>query len=93
LTVRVESTKGFDKAFAKLKDARRQRSVMDAVDRLIENRHHPSLNLERMQSTDTMWTIRTNLRDRIILKHEPEVDPDLFTLIDVGPHDIYRKYG
>jgi hypothetical protein len=93
LTRRVEQTKRFEKAFRKIKDTRRQRAIIDAIARLFDDPRHPALNFERIRSTERMWTIRSSLKDRVLIEHDPDADPDLFTLIDVGPHDIYRRYG
>lgn len=53
------------------------------------NPKHPSLNIEKLKSDKSIYTIRLNKGDRIffIWKKERRV---LF--IDIGKHDKYRKY-
>ncbi len=51
--------------------------------------HHPSLNFEKIKGTD-YCSIRVTQGDRVILK---QTGPDTFALVDLGDHDIYRRYG
>lgn len=64
-------------------------SVKKALKLFKENPNHPSLNLEKLQHTEGVYTIRVNKGDRLFLIR---TDKDTVILIDVGKHDKYRKY-
>ncbi len=70
-------------------DTARAKPVQSAVERFAVDSRHPSLNFEKLKGTE-LYSIRVTQGDRVILR---QVDPDTFELIDVGNHDIYRRYG
>jgi len=86
---RVRWSRTFEKSFRKL-PAQIQDGSFRAVRNLLEDPARPSLNLERLRGTD-YWSIRVNLGYRILLQRESGPEGDVFRLIDVGPHDIYRR--
>ena len=87
---RVRWSRTFEKSFRKL-PAQIQDSAFRAVSNLIEDPSRPSLHLEKLRGTD-YWSIRANLGYRILLQLESDLDEgDVFRLVDVGPHDIYRR--
>lgn len=87
--VRLDGT--FADAYRKLpRDV--QRATDKALLKLQENPPRPSLNLERIKGTEAYWSIRVNLAYRILLRLEQEGDIEVFTAVDVGPHDSYRRW-
>ena len=50
-----------------------------------------SLRFRRFQGRENTWIANINKGDRIILI---EIEPDLYDLVDIGPHDAtYRKWN
>jgi hypothetical protein len=93
----VQPTRGYEKSVKKLKDPRRQLAAMAAVERFIAAPDHPSLNFERVTGTEDCWSIRATSGDRVILRRRIVSSPDgneseIFDLLEVGSHDIYRRY-
>jgi mRNA-degrading endonuclease RelE of RelBE toxin-antitoxin system len=86
---RVRWSRTFEKSFRKL-PAQIQDGAFRAVRNLLEDPSRPSLNLEKLRGTD-YWSIRVNLGYRILLQRESDPEGDAFRLVDVGPHDIYRR--
>jgi mRNA-degrading endonuclease YafQ of YafQ-DinJ toxin-antitoxin module len=88
---KVEPGPRFEKAFLKVgaRDPVRRRQILKAIELFIADAHHPSLNFEKLSGTP-YGSIRASRGDRIILR---QVDDDAFELVDVGGHDIYRRYG
>jgi mRNA-degrading endonuclease RelE of RelBE toxin-antitoxin system len=84
----VRPTTRFENAFKGLSHEV-QKAVMKALLKLIDNPSHPGLNLESLRGAPGYYSIRANRGFRIILL---QADPTTFDLIDVGPHDIYRRY-
>jgi plasmid maintenance system killer protein len=60
------------------------------VQNLLEDPARPSLNLEKLRGTE-YWSIRVNLGYRILLRAESDLEGDAFRLMDIGPHDVYRR--
>lgn len=86
---RVRWSRTFEKSFRRL-PAQIQDATFRAVRNLLEDPSRPSLNLEKLRGTE-YWSIRVNLGYRILLRPEPDLEGDVFRLMDVGPHDIYRR--
>lgn len=70
-----------------------QKATDKALLKLQENPPRPSLNLERIKGTEVYWTIRVNLKYRILLRLEMEQEKEVFVAVDVGPHDSYRRWS
>ena len=60
-----------------------------AVARFVGTPGAPGLNFEKLGGSN-YHSIRVTQGVRIILRR---AGADTFDLIDVGPHDIYRRYG
>jgi mRNA-degrading endonuclease RelE of RelBE toxin-antitoxin system len=86
---RLRWSRTFEKSFRKL-SAPIQDAAFRVVRNLLEDPSRPSLNLEKLRGTD-YWSIRVNLSYRILLRSETDPEGDLFQLMDVGPHDVYRR--
>lgn len=60
-----------------------------AVTLFVSNPTHPSLNLEKLQNTKGIYTIRLNKGDRIFFVWKKE---NMALFIDIGKHDKYRRH-
>lgn len=78
----------FDKAFEAL-GHETQKAVTRALVRLVQDPSHPGLNLEPLRGAAGYLSIRANRSFRIIVMR---VEEGIFDVVDVGPHDIYRRY-
>jgi hypothetical protein len=54
------------------------------------NPRHPSLNFERLAGHENLHSIRISRGHRAILRRV-EAAAETYDLLDVGPHDIYRR--
>jgi mRNA-degrading endonuclease RelE of RelBE toxin-antitoxin system len=86
---RVRWSRTFEKSFRKL-PAQIKDAAFRAVQNLLEDPARPSLNLEKLRGTE-YWSIRVNLGYRILLRAESDLEGDAFRLMDIGPHDVYRR--
>jgi len=86
---RVRWSRTFEKSFRKL-PAQIQDAAFRAIQNLLEDPGRRSLNLEKLRGTEYS-SIRVNLGYRILLRSEPDPEGEIFRLMDVGPHDVYRR--
>lgn len=63
-----------------------QEQVDQALDRLLSNPRHPSLQVKKMQGTAGVWELRATKGYRVTF----QIDRDLYILRKVGAHDILR---
>jgi plasmid maintenance system killer protein len=90
---RLRIDPGFEGRLAKLDVTLRRRAVR-ALERFIETPARAGANFERIEGTHgKYWSLRATRNFRIILRHERDVAGDVYVAIDVGPHDIYRRYS
>lgn len=64
-----------------------QRTVDEALARLLENPRHPSLRTKKMRGAGPIWELRVTRGYRITF----EIQGDLYDLRRVGTHDILRS--
>jgi len=84
----------FEKRLAKLRDAQLRQRSHKALQRFIENPARIGSNLEQIEGTGgRYWSLRATRNFRIVLRRERDAEGDLYVAIDVGPHDIYRRYS
>jgi mRNA-degrading endonuclease RelE of RelBE toxin-antitoxin system len=66
-------------------------SIQDQVDkqiqRLLDNPHHPSLNLKKMEGHRTIWEARVTIGYRMTF----QIIEDTYALRRVGTHDILKR--
>ena len=84
---RLRTDARFDRALRKL-DPQRQRRVGAALAQFVENPARPGLNFEAVIGRPGFHTIRAGRGWRILLRRD---EGDIFTAVNVGPHDIYRR--
>lgn len=70
-------------------DPRIRAGASEALGRLVENRHHPGLNLERIR--DEVWSIRVTRNFRIFLRRITDDEGELFLASRLENHDIYKR--
>lgn len=80
-------TDRFQKRFKNL-TSKEKTQLKNKLNLLKENPLHPSLRTKRVQGTD-FFECSVNMNIRIIWYYEGET---IIVLVDVGHHDILRKY-
>lgn len=70
-------------------DPRIRGAAGKALQRLVENRYHPGLNLERIR--DEVWSIRVTRNFRIFLRRMSDDEGELFLASRLENHDIYKR--
>jgi len=86
--MKLIETEPFRKSFRKL-----PKSIQKKVPRrfafLYKNFLHPSLHIEKLEPRQkNIWSFRIDKQYRVIFTW----GPDTLVLLDIGPHDIYRKH-
>ncbi len=81
-------TERFQKNFKKLSDTEKKQ-LKNKLTLLTENPMHPSLRTKRIQGTSDMFECSVNMDIRIIWYYEGNT---MIILVDVGHHDILRKF-
>ena len=86
--MKITETEQFRKSFNKL-DNKLQKKTKKQFKLFLENLFHPSLNTEKLEpKNNNIWSFRIDKSSRVIFTF-PEKKTIL--LLDIGPHDIYRK--
>ncbi len=70
-------------------DSSQRRAAEEALRRFLDNPRAPGLHFETLKGRSDLHTIRVTLRLRMFLRATEE--PDLFEIIDIGPHDLYGR--
>ena len=78
-------TRRFAADYASLPPSVRQR-VDGALDRLLENPRHPSLQAKKMKGFENRWEARVTLNYRLIFW----IEGDAYVLLRVGTHDLLK---
>jgi mRNA-degrading endonuclease RelE of RelBE toxin-antitoxin system len=87
-SARVEVSPRFRRDLRKA-DRRIRGAAWEALGRLVENRHHPGLNLEKIW--DDVWSIRVTRNFRILLQRTTVDQGELFLASRLENHDIYKR--
>ena len=66
----------------------RAEALIKTLKKFVQNPTYPSLNLEKLSGSE-FWTIRIDRSPRIFFIW---INKDTALLVDIGPHDKYRKY-
>lgn len=86
--LKITYTDRFHKHYKKLSEAEKtQFKTRLAV--FVDNPMHPSLRTKRIKGTDDLFEFSVNMDIRVIWYYE---DAALVALIDIGHHDVLRKY-
>ena len=81
-------TSRFQKHFVEL-TAIEKKQLKKKLKLLSDNPYHPSLRLKRIQGTEELFEFSVNMDIRVIWYFETE---ELVILVDIGHHDILKKY-
>ena len=88
MTFQITFTDRFQKHYGDLTETEKKQ-LRNKLTLLSENPMHPSLRTKRIQGTDGLFECSVNMDIRIIWYYEGET---LIILVDVGHHDILKKY-
>jgi plasmid maintenance system killer protein len=89
---RLRIDPAFEERLDRLDAAIRKRAIT-ALERFMIAPARTGANFERIEGTNgRYWSLRVTRNFRIILRLERDDSGDVFAAVDVGPHDIYRRY-
>ncbi|MBU1992236.1 MAG: hypothetical protein ABH856_02170 [Patescibacteria group bacterium] len=84
----ITETSQFRKSFEKL-DGGLKKKTKKQFALFLDNLFHPSLNTEKLEpKTANIWSFRIDKNIRVIFTF---AEKETVLLLDIGPHDIYRK--
>jgi mRNA-degrading endonuclease YafQ of YafQ-DinJ toxin-antitoxin module len=86
--LKITFTERFKKHFRGL-SANEKKQFRSKLAVFAENPLHPSLRTKRIQGTDDLYEFSVNMDIRVIWFYEGDA---LVALVDIGHHDILRKY-
>ena len=86
--LKITFTDRFQKHYKSLSDTEKKQ-FKSKLAVFAENPLHPSLRTKRIQGTEDLFEFSVNMDIRVIWYYE---DDSLVALIDIGHHDILRKY-
>lgn len=89
--IRIEISSRFKKEHKKFikNNTARKKAVASALRLLLSNPLHPSLHKEKLKGSN-YWSMRIDLANRIFFIF---TEKNSILLIDIGPHDRYKKYS
>ena len=88
MSFQLTFTDRFHRSFKKLSDIEKEQ-LKNKLEILTENPMHPSLRTKRIQGTKDLFECSVNMDIRIIWYYEGDT---MIILVDVGHHDILRKF-
>ena len=88
MAFQITFTDRFQKSYKKLSDIEKKQ-LKNKLKLLSEDPLHPSLRTKRIQGSDGLFECSINMDIRVIWYYEGET---LIILVDVGHHDILRKF-
>lgn len=87
--MKITETAQFRKSYEKL-DSQVHEKVRKQFRLFIENLFHPSLHTEKLEpKSSNIWSFRIDKNYRAIFTFS---GTDTILLLDVGSHDIYKKF-
>lgn len=85
---RLAYSQSFQKHFRSFSDSQ-QKQIRNKLKILVSDLTHPSLRVKRIKGTNDLWEMSVNMDIRIIWRYEEDV---IILLVDIGHHDILKKY-
>lgn len=86
--MKIIETARFRKSFAAL-DSRYKKKVKKQFQLFLKNPRYPSLNTEKLAPKENnIWSFRIDRKYRVIFTFQ---GADTILVLDLGPHDIYRR--
>jgi len=88
--ITISRTKRFNSEYKKFvkHDLQRAESIIKSIELFIKDPKYPSLNVEKLTNSNA-WTMRLSKENRLFFLW---INDTTILLVDVGPHDKYRKY-
>lgn len=87
--MKITETAQFRKSYESL-DKSTQKKTKKQFQLFIKNLFHPSLNTEKLEPKNkNIWSFRIDRNFRVIFTF---LDQVTILLLDIGPHNIYKKY-
>jgi mRNA interferase RelE/StbE len=86
-----ETTRRFEKSFAKLPELIQKRAK-EALERFMENPRHRSLRVKKIEGAKDIWEGRVDdfYRFTFQFSKDREADDTVCTFRNIGPHDITK---
>lgn len=84
----ITYSKTFEKHYKKLSNIEK-RHTKKKIEIFVKNPTHPSLRTKKIKGTDAIWESSINMDIRIIWFFE---NAKLIFLLDIGHHDILKKF-
>lgn len=88
MSFHIVYTKNFLKQYKNLTETEKKQ-VKSKLFLLSENPNHPSLRTKRIQGQKELFECSVNMDIRIVWYYEGD---EMIVLIDIGHHDILKKY-
>jgi mRNA-degrading endonuclease RelE of RelBE toxin-antitoxin system len=88
--MRLRITERYQRSLGRVPD-RTRRAATQALAKCVENPRYPGLNLEQLSGWQDTYSIRGNRQYRILLVREVDETGELFAVVDIGTHKIYRR--
>lgn len=82
----------FERRVSKLGRPDLPKRVAAALKKLSENPPPSSIRLKPMEGRKDLWEARVDQGWRLILKRTKDEQGDYFVVLDIGPHDILKRY-
>ena len=86
--LRITYTERFKKHYKQLSETEKKQ-FRNKLELFVENPLYPSLRVKRIQGTTELFEFSVNMDIRVIWFYEGD---DLVALVDIGHHDILKKY-
>ena len=64
-----------------------------AFEQFVTDPKRPGLNFEKLRGRDDLYSIRITQGDRAILRRIVDAEGELFEVLLIGSHDIYKAVG
>ncbi len=86
--MKIQETQRFRKSVKTL-DKKVLKKIQKQFALFFQNPTHPSLNTEKLEPRiNNIWSFRVDRNHRVIFTYN---EPDIILLLNIGPHDIYKK--
>ena len=87
--MRIRITKRYERSIAQKHNIRTR--AERTLRRFIENPQHPGLHFEQLLGWEDTYSIRVNRQYRILLVRETDEAGEIFAVVDIDTHQIYRR--
>jgi plasmid maintenance system killer protein len=88
--MRIRVSKRYERSVSRIPDRIKMRAAK-ALIKFADNPTHPGLNFEQLSGWEATYSIRVNRQYRILLVRQTDDAGEIFAVIDIGTHQIYRR--